>query len=375
MSGLFADTHIHLEQYAPEEAERMLREFRSAGGAYVVAVSMNLESARRTERLARQNPGLVRPAYGFHPEQPLPSVEEEEALFAWMERRTARGEAAAAEGAQRAESGLAEPAGMHQLPAEGLVADLSEVRGAQRGSNRAACAADLSSRGSDPAAHGAADTLMPSASAAPTQAAEALGCGLNEGRSTLSGLTSGTESAPAPGAPQPMIAVGEVGLPYYSRQEAAERGEVLDEAGYIRLLERFVAFAARHDLPIVLHAVYEDADTACDLLERHGVRRAHFHWFKGSAETVERMIALGYYISFTPDIRYEDEIRELALRYPTDQVMSETDGPWPFEGPFAGQPTHPSMTADVCREWAALRDLSEAEAQAILLANANRFYG
>lgn len=320
MSGLFADTHIHLEQYAPEEAERMLREFRSAGGAYVVAVSMNLESARRTERLAQQNPGLVRPAYGFHPEQPLPSAEEEEALFAWMERRTA-------------------------------------------------------SRGSDRAAHGAAGTLMPSASAAPTQAAEALGGGLNEGRTTLSGLTSGAESAPAPGAPQPMIAVGEVGLPYYSRQEAAERGEVLDEAGYVRLLERFVAFAARHDLPIVLHAVYEDADTACDLLERHGVRRAHFHWFKGSAETVERMIALGYYISFTPDIRYEDEIRELALRYPADQVMSETDGPWPFEGPFAGQPTHPSMTADVCREWAALRGLSEAEAQAILLANANRFYG
>ncbi|OWR31272.1 DNAase [Saccharibacillus sp. O23] len=274
MSGLFADTHIHLEQYAPEEAERMLREFRSAGGAYVVAVSMNLESARRTERLARQYPGLVRPAYGFHPEQPLPSAEEEEALFAWMERRTALGEAAAAEG-----------------------------------------------------------------------------------------------------APRPMVAVGEVGLPYYSRQEAAERGEALDEAGYVRLLERFVVFAARHDLPIVLHAVYEDADTACDLLERHGVRRAHFHWFKGSAETVERMIASGYSISFTPDILYEDEIRELALRYPADRVMSETDGPWPFEGPFAGQATHPSMTADVCREWAALRGLSEAEAQVVLLANAERFYG
>lgn len=313
MSGLFADTHIHLEQYAPEEAERMLREFRSAGGAYVVAVSMNLESARRTERLAGQYPGLVRPAYGFHPEQPLPSTEEEEALFAWMERRTARGEAAAAEGASVAGSGLAELAGMRQLPAEGLHVDPSKVGGAQRGLD--------------------------------------------------------------PTAPQPMIAVGEVGLPYYSRQEAAERGEALDEAGYVRLLERFVAFAARHDLPIVLHAVYEDADTACDLLERHGVRRAHFHWFKGSADTVERMSAAGYYISFTPDILYEDEIRELALRYPADQVMSETDGPWPFEGPFAGQPTRPSMTADVCREWAALRGLSETQAQTILLANADRFYG
>ncbi len=313
MSGLFADTHIHLEQYAPEEAERMLREFQSAGGAYVVAVSMNLESARRTERLAGQYPGLVRPAYGFHPEQPLPSAEEEEALFAWMERRTAHGEAAAAGGAPLAGSGLAEPAGRRQLPAEDLVAGLSEVGGAQRDAELA--------------------------------------------------------------APQPMIAVGEVGLPYYSRQEAAERGEALDEAGYVRLLERFVMFAARHDLPIVLHAVYEDADTACDLLERYGVRRAHFHWFKGSAATVERMISSGYFISFTPDLFYEEEIRELARCYPAAQVMSETDGPWPFEGPFAGRATHPSMTADVCREWAALCGISEDEGRRILLANADRFYG
>ncbi|OWA35321.1 DNAase [Saccharibacillus sp. O16] len=297
MSGLFADTHIHLEQYASEEAERMLREFRDAGGAYVVAVSMNLESARRTERLAEQYPGLVRPAYGFHPEQPLPSAEEEEALFAWMERRTAAGMAAACSGRPQAGTRLANPAGTEPLSAEGC------------------------------------------------------------------------------SAPQPMVAVGEVGLPYYSRQEAAERSEALDEAGYVRLLERFVAFAARHDLPIVLHAVYEDADTACDLLERHGVRRAHFHWFKGSSKTVERMIASGYFISFTPDLLYEDEIRELALRYPKSQVMSETDGPWPFEGPFTGQATHPAMTSDVCREWASLRGLDEDEARRILLANADRFYG
>ncbi|WP_172195699.1 TatD family hydrolase [Saccharibacillus qingshengii] len=300
MTVKLADTHIHLEQYEPEQASRMLREFQEEGGEFVVAVSMNLESARRTERLAMQAPGLVRPAYGFHPEQPLPTPEEEEALFAWMEARAA---AAGREAAEPQVSAAAAPAAL---------------------------------------------------SRAEEAAASALG------------------SSPA-AAPR-MAAVGEVGLPYYSRLEAAERGETLDEAGYVRLLERFVIFAARHDLPIVLHAVYEDADTACDLLERHGIRRAHFHWFKGSPAAVERMITNGYFVSFTPDLLYEEEIRELACRYPDTLVMSETDGPWPFEGPFAGRGTHPSMTADVCREWARLRGIDESTARTLLLDNARRFY-
>lgn len=275
MDAKLADTHIHLEQYEHVQINQMLNEFQDADGEFVVAVSMDLESARRTEQLTEQYPNIVRPAYGFHPEQPLPSVEDEEALFAWMEERA-----------------------------------LSPVDSSK--SNSRVCR---------------------------------------------------------------MIAVGEVGLPYYTRLEAAERGETLDEAGYIRLLERFILFAAKHDLPVILHAVYEDAGTACDLLERHNVRRAHFHWFKGSESTVNRMIANGYYISFTPDLLYEEEIRTLARLYPANLVMTETDGPWPFEGPFEGQTTHPSMTEAVCREWANLRGLTQLEARRQLIENARSFYG
>ncbi|MCQ4087487.1 TatD family hydrolase [Saccharibacillus sp. JS10] len=259
-----ADTHIHLEQYTDEQISQMLAEFQEGNGAFVVAVSMNLESSKRTEKLAKQYPDLIHPAYGFHPEQPLPSIKEENALFEWMQQQAQAGQ---------------------------------------------------------------------------------------------------------------MTAVGEVGLPYYSRLEAIERGDRLDEDGYLRLLERFIVFAAKHDLPIILHAVYEDAPIACELLERHGIRRAHFHWFKGDEHTVNRMITNGYMISFTPDLAYENEIQELALRYPASLVMSETDGPWQFEHAFANRMTHPSMTADVCREWASLRGVSEDEARRQLFENAERFYG
>lgn len=172
-----------------------------------------------------------------------------------------------------------------------------------------------------------------------------------------------------------MIAVGEVGLPYYARLETLATGESWDNRPYEDLLEQFIIFAKKHHKPIVLHAVYEDADIACDLLEKHGVTSAHFHWFKGSPETTRRMAKAGYFVSFTPDLLYEPEIHALAQQYPVTQVMTETDGPWPFEGPFEGQVTHPRMTADVAAAWADIQGINLSLARQMLYDNARRFYG
>lgn len=256
------DAHIHLDAYGHAQQRDILSGLPAAGIAGVITVSMHLESARSNLRLARQYPSLVYPAFGYHPEQPVPAPSDVDELLAWMRRHA-----------------------------------------------------------------------------------------------------------------DDMVAVGEVGLPYYTRKEAEEAGRPFDGKPYEELLERFIAFAKEHDKPVVLHAVYEDADVACRLLERYGVKRAHFHWFKGSPATVRRMAENGYYVSFTPDIAYEPEIRELARVYPPGQVMSETDGPWPFEGPFDGQMTHPRMTAAVAEEWSRIQGFSLQESRQRLYSNARRFYG
>ncbi|UQZ35160.1 DNAase [Paenibacillus sp. PK3_47] len=260
------DAHIHLEQYlegqSPEALDSMLQVLPGQGIDKLIAVSMNLESCRRTRQIAALHPQLVKPAYGFHPEQPLPSGTELAALLEWINQ------------------------------------------------------------------HG-----------------------------------------------EEMVAVGEVGLPYYSRAEALARGEDFDMEPYIRLLDILLEAAARLNKPAVLHAVYEDALTACALLEKHGITKAHFHWFKGPRKAVELMIERGYYISFTPDIVYEPEIQELARMYPPQLVMAETDGPWPFEGPFTGKSTHPAMIHEVAAVWGSLHGYSPAQAADLLTANTLCFYG
>lgn len=255
------DAHIHIDSYPPEQQELLLASLADSSVEAIIAVSMHLASCQANLRLAELWPGLICPAFGFHPEQPLPSQAELDLLFDWMGKHIKQ-----------------------------------------------------------------------------------------------------------------MVAVGEVGLPYYNRLEASRGGAFFDLAPYIALLERFIRFARKHNKPIVLHAVYEDADIACDLLERYGITQAHFHWFKGSAATTKRMARNGYYVSFTPDLLYEEETRSLARQYPSDQIMAETDGPWPFEGPFTGQQTHPRMTADVIRAYSELTNQDQIAVHRLFYENTKHFY-
>ncbi|RSK25995.1 TatD family deoxyribonuclease [Bacillus sp. HMF5848] len=166
-----------------------------------------------------------------------------------------------------------------------------------------------------------------------------------------------------------MVAVGEVGLPYYLAQI-----QTIDLSRYVEILEAFIKLAKELDKPIVLHAVYEHAPIVCDLLEKYSLQSAHFHWFKGDSKTIERMSKNGYYISFTPDIIYEPEIQQLAKVYPLMQVMLETDGPWAFEGPFSGKTTQPWMIHESVNILAEIKRIEVEDAYNQIVNNTKYFF-
>jgi TatD DNase family protein len=164
-----------------------------------------------------------------------------------------------------------------------------------------------------------------------------------------------------------IVAIGEVGLPYYLRKE--DENIALDP--YIAVLKRFIELASKYDLPIVLHAVYEDADIVCDLLEEYKVSRAHFHWFKGSEATMKRMMRNGYYISITPDVLHKENIRKIVSYYPLKYMMVETDGPWEFQD---GVMTHPKMIKDILQEISVIKRISVEKVAEQIYENTVRFY-
>lgn len=250
------DAHIHLDQYNDEAIKEIIE--TSPFLEALISVSFHHESSKINLQLSKKY-DKVKPAFGFHPEQPLPDEYEIEKLVGWMKEHK-----------------------------------------------------------------------------------------------------------------KEMAAVGEVGLPYYLRSE--QKLTPYQVGQYLELLEQFIKLAKEWEKPIVLHAVYDDAPIACDLLEKHSIEKAHFHWFKGDSKTIERMISNGYFVSVTPDVVYEHEIQQIVIAYPMELIMIETDGPWPFEGPFKGKMTHPVMMAESVEQIAKMKKIPVTEVFRQVRKNTKTFY-
>lgn len=168
-----------------------------------------------------------------------------------------------------------------------------------------------------------------------------------------------------------ICAIGEVGLPYYLKEENL----ILSNEEYVEVLTRFIRLAQKLNKPLALHAIYDDAAVVCHLLEEHSIKQAHFHWYKGSDEMTDRLIHNGYHISITPDVLYEKRTMDLVQKYPLHLMMVETDGPWEFDGPFKNQMTHPKMIHQVIEKIGKIKQLSYEEVAKVIYDTTADFYG
>lgn len=146
-------------------------------------------------------------------------------------------------------------------------------------------------------------------------------------------------------------AIGEVGLPYYTLHE--QQHDSLEH--YIAFLDEMMCISKRESLPIILHAVHSHTPIAYDLLTRHHILTAHFHWLKAAPSVVKQITDSGYYISVTPEACYRERDQDLIRHVPLKQLLTETDGPWPFSGPFQNKATSPIFIEDVIKKIAEVK--------------------
>jgi len=169
-----------------------------------------------------------------------------------------------------------------------------------------------------------------------------------------------------------LVALGEIGLPWYCLGEAADATEVLTR-GRMRFA-RLLDLATRYDLPVILHAPHGAAVAALEALKRRGIERAVFHWHKAPAEVTRDIVDAGYLISVTPEIVYRDRDRELVEAVPIESLLVESDGPWPYQGEFTGMPSGPWLVARVAEEVAKIKRLPADEAMFQISANTCRLF-
>ena len=164
-----------------------------------------------------------------------------------------------------------------------------------------------------------------------------------------------------------LVALGEIGLPWYSLGKDTDAAALLTRGR--RRFARLLALASRYDLPVILHAPHGAAVSAFEALKRHGIERAVFHWHKAPLEVTRAIVDAGYFVSVTPEVIYRDRDRELVEAVPIGSLLVESDGPWPYQGEFAGMPSGPWLVSRVAEEVAKIKALPTDEVMEQISAN------
>ncbi len=156
-----------------------------------------------------------------------------------------------------------------------------------------------------------------------------------------------------------IVALGEVGLPWYSLEGAANAAWLMAEGR--RRFQRLLDLAMRFDLPVIVHAPHGAAQGALSALKARGVERAVFHWHKAPPAVTRAIVDAGYLVSVTPEVVYRERDRELVEAVPLESLLVESDGPWPYQGEFEGMASGPWLVSRVAEEVAKIKHLPVEE--------------
>lgn len=163
-----------------------------------------------------------------------------------------------------------------------------------------------------------------------------------------------------------VVAIGETGLDYY-RSEG-------DLGWQQERFRRHIAVARACSKPLIIHSRDAGPDTL-SILREGGAQEVGgvLHCFTDTWETAQAAMALGFYISFSGILTYQntDPLREVAQKVPLDRLLIETDCPYLTPAPYRGRPNEPRFVARVAEVIAELRGLTP---EAVALITRDNFY-
>jgi len=117
------------------------------------------------------------------------------------------------------------------------------------------------------------------------------------------------------------VALGEIGLDYKVKVKKELQWRVFGE-----LLD----MAFESDKPVIVHCRFSHR-RAFEMVRERKIKRAVFHWYSGPVDLLDKILAMGYFISATPALVYSPPHREAIQRAPIERILLETDTPVSYE--------------------------------------------
>ena len=165
-------------------------------------------------------------------------------------------------------------------------------------------------------------------------------------------------------------AIGEIGLDYYWVKDAAERKRQQE------VFRAQMRMAGRLGLPVIVH----DREAHLDCLtiaEQYPNIHGVFHCYSGSAEFAQRLLDLGWYISFTGVITFKNAKKALDVirMMPMDRIMVETDAPYMAPEPYRGKRNSSLYVHRMAETIAEVKGLPVEEVVRMTTENGKRLFG
>jgi TatD DNase family protein len=167
-----------------------------------------------------------------------------------------------------------------------------------------------------------------------------------------------------------VVAYGEIGLDYhYNHSSPKEQRERFREQ---------IQLARELKLPVIIHTREAQEDTVAILKEENASEIGGvFHCFSGDAWLAKDALDLGFYLSFSGILTFQNAtmLRDIAKNTPLDRVLIETDCPYLTPVPYRGKRNEPAYVSHVVRQLAALHpELTLEEIQRRTTENAKRLF-
>ncbi len=143
-----------------------------------------------------------------------------------------------------------------------------------------------------------------------------------------------------------VVAWGEIGLDFYYDHSPREM--------QIDVFKRQIETARKLDLPIIIHSRDADDETVEVLTAEcsgRDFRGGVMHCFGGSATMAEKLMEIGFLISFAGNVTFKkaENLREAARVVPLDKMLIETDCPFLTPVPFRGKRNEPVYVVETAK--------------------------
>ena len=167
---------------------------------------------------------------------------------------------------------------------------------------------------------------------------------------------------------QRLVAVGEIGL------DATYAGNGEPTEIQMQVFHEMLSAAEKSSLPVIIHSRGTTSQIV-SLLLSYKIKKVLLHWFSQPHSLISKIVDRGYYITEGPPSIFSGGIREVIRRIPLTNLMTETDGPVRFRGPFKGKLTTPSFIPTVVEAIAELKEKEKSEVADQIFQNFIDFFG